>query len=690
MSLSACSIQTVGLSKNNFKGYEKEVKAIQVLLAQDFDLYYPGWVTGYFGDLTESAIKKLQARYGFATTGVMDANTISVLCHQQSKNLCPIRNYGYTVGDEDKVNKNNDIRIVQQLLSTTKKYHTGYYGKITAQMIAAFQSKFNLNVTGVLDKNTRDVMCKMITGVSPSQVSSYDLELVEIRSSKGNELKMDEKTSIILKEKNNSNVEIPVHDLIFRLNDKTATGALDKLGVSQEREQEILSFVCDNPGEKVFEVMLDYSDKIKEIDEVNNIKQLVVNCVGETDYGYECLIDKNYQCAYGKGGRIENIEDCNESCVKSTDKNKPDLLISKVERDGDKIKIYEENKGVVADKHYLEVKVSYGDETIDFGKPVELPYMIKGERDFSFDFKCPFDGNFKFAFNIDATNVILESDETNNIFEKEIVCGDVVDPKNIMYSCSKENGKCYVSTENTIGDYLTAEDCVKNCTFSGNDVKGGGYCCDVNTGQCTQYDDALARSQKGEPCCADETDCSTKCYEGYLQKQEVEKQQEQQKEQEQAKGVYCCNVAQKQCILYTTLESANARVAAGEFCFADQSECTKACSVIVAEEEKDFSGKRLVTFGLNNNVNLQTNCDNKYIQVNWKGFNNVLKVFKESNSRAYDKIVFAYNNISLGSSNVDFVNFADSGNIILKNPKSGVINTLLCDSSITNSSSFLD
>ncbi|MDD4123117.1 MAG: hypothetical protein PHO23_02760 [Candidatus Pacebacteria bacterium] len=42
MSLSACSIQTVGLSKDNFLGHEQEVKDIQVLLAQDFDLYYPG------------------------------------------------------------------------------------------------------------------------------------------------------------------------------------------------------------------------------------------------------------------------------------------------------------------------------------------------------------------------------------------------------------------------------------------------------------------------------------------------------------------------------------------------------------------------------------------------------------------------------------------------------------------------
>ncbi|MDD4123118.1 MAG: peptidoglycan-binding protein [Candidatus Pacebacteria bacterium] len=541
----------------------------------------------------------------------MDQNTINILCHQQSKNLCPIRNYGYTVGDEDKVNKNNDIRIVQQLLSKTKKYHTGYYGKVTAQLIAAFQSKYKLNVTGVFTEETRAMMCKMLTG-NTSVVSTVDLELASVSSSQGNKIKMDEKTSIVLKEKNNSSIELPVHSLLVKLNGKSATGVLDKLGVGQEREQELLSFVCDSPGDKIFEVFLDYSDNIKEIDEVNNIKQLVVSCDGGDDYGYECLIDKNYQCVYGKGGRIDDVEKCSESCVKSTELSKPDLLISKVERDGDKIKIYEENKGVVADKHFLEVKLSYNDQTIDFGKPVELPYMIKGERDFSFDFKCPADGVFNFKFNIDSTNVINESNELNNVFEKEIICGDVVDVSNIMYSCNKENGRCYISTENTVGDYLNIEDCVNNCTVDSDlteSKQGEGYCCDVENGQCTYYEDAKDRSQKGEPCCSEEGRCSELCAGLYEQKQQTTPEDKTEQK------AYCCSVKEKRCIAYSPAEAVKLNKG-GVFCSYDMQECSGACAKIIkAEEEKDLVGKPIMYFVENTNTKLKTTCAYNQIKI---------------------------------------------------------------------------
>ena len=507
MALNACSIKTIGLNKNNFKGHEVEVKGMQLLLAQDFDLYHPGWVTGYFGDLTELAIKKLQERYGLSQTGVLDEKTIYILCYQESKGLCPIRNYGYTIGDEDKVN--NDIRIIQQLLSKIKKYHTGYYGKISAQIMSAFQKKAGISITGVFDKDSRDFMCKALTGVDPNKPETLDLDLVELRSSLGNKVNVGEKTSIIIKEKNNSTVEIPAHMLALNLGTKSTTGTLDKLGVSQEREQELFSYVCDKPGDRVFEVMVDSTDIIKEIDEVNNLKQLVVNCVGDDRYGYECLIKKNYQCVYGEGGRIKELEDCTNSCKKSTADEKPDLLISKVERDGDKIKVFEENKGIVADEHYLEVKLEYGNKTIDYGKPIELSSLIKGERDFSFDFECPADGVFKFRFNIDSTNVIEESNEDNNIFETEIICGDVVDPKNIMYSCDKSDGRCYVSASNTVGDYLTPEDCLNKCSSGSGDVAGPnvGYCCNVDSGQCTYCKDGKERHTKGESCWADGKEC---------------------------------------------------------------------------------------------------------------------------------------------------------------------------------------
>jgi len=52
-----------------------EVKEIQEILKGDSDIYPEGYVTGYYGPLTEKAIKKLQKRCGLPETGELDDAT---------------------------------------------------------------------------------------------------------------------------------------------------------------------------------------------------------------------------------------------------------------------------------------------------------------------------------------------------------------------------------------------------------------------------------------------------------------------------------------------------------------------------------------------------------------------------------------------------------------------------------------
>ena len=52
-----------------------EVKAIQEILKSDPEIYPEGYVTGYFGSLTEKAIKKIQKRCGLLETGIVDEAT---------------------------------------------------------------------------------------------------------------------------------------------------------------------------------------------------------------------------------------------------------------------------------------------------------------------------------------------------------------------------------------------------------------------------------------------------------------------------------------------------------------------------------------------------------------------------------------------------------------------------------------
>jgi peptidoglycan hydrolase-like protein with peptidoglycan-binding domain len=53
----------------------EEVKAIQEILKTDSDVYPEGYVTGYYGSLTEKAIKKLQKKCGLPETGEIDDET---------------------------------------------------------------------------------------------------------------------------------------------------------------------------------------------------------------------------------------------------------------------------------------------------------------------------------------------------------------------------------------------------------------------------------------------------------------------------------------------------------------------------------------------------------------------------------------------------------------------------------------
>lgn len=74
--LQGSSQQTVTFTKDLAKGTEDaEVIKLQKFLAQYPEIYPEGLVTGYFGLLTETALKKWQVKQGIEATGVVDSQT---------------------------------------------------------------------------------------------------------------------------------------------------------------------------------------------------------------------------------------------------------------------------------------------------------------------------------------------------------------------------------------------------------------------------------------------------------------------------------------------------------------------------------------------------------------------------------------------------------------------------------------
>ena len=62
------------------KGQKSEaVRDLQRILSTDPAIYPKGMVTGYYGPLTEQAVKRVQERYGLPSTGVVDEATQSII-----------------------------------------------------------------------------------------------------------------------------------------------------------------------------------------------------------------------------------------------------------------------------------------------------------------------------------------------------------------------------------------------------------------------------------------------------------------------------------------------------------------------------------------------------------------------------------------------------------------------------------
>ncbi len=76
MPIEVCPYENVTLNPG-MRG--DEVKALQSMLAQDPTIYPQGMITGYYGPLTQEAVRRLQQRHGLPETGILDQNTRPVI-----------------------------------------------------------------------------------------------------------------------------------------------------------------------------------------------------------------------------------------------------------------------------------------------------------------------------------------------------------------------------------------------------------------------------------------------------------------------------------------------------------------------------------------------------------------------------------------------------------------------------------
>jgi len=160
-----CFIKTLGLARGYFDKPADEVIGLQKYLNQKG--FYPENITsGYFGILTEVALKKFQSSVGIANTGIVDNQTFKAICGYESNQVigCPFVTNNLSAGLFEEAS--NEVKALQMILVKLNlldsQYQTGFYGKVTTDAVKKFQEKVNLSQTGILNIETRTVLCDMI------------------------------------------------------------------------------------------------------------------------------------------------------------------------------------------------------------------------------------------------------------------------------------------------------------------------------------------------------------------------------------------------------------------------------------------------------------------------------------------------------------------------------------------------
>lgn len=157
-----------------------QIKEVQQLLKAKGFFTYPT-ATGYFGAITETAVKKFQASARLPVTGVVDEKTYAALkavakpaakqavktsakpamkqTTQLATNTNTVASSTAKSATEWKLGASGEaVKTLQQQLQTlgyfTYPQLTGYFGTVTREAVKKFQKDAGLPITGVADRTT--------------------------------------------------------------------------------------------------------------------------------------------------------------------------------------------------------------------------------------------------------------------------------------------------------------------------------------------------------------------------------------------------------------------------------------------------------------------------------------------------------------------------------------------------------
>ena len=205
--------------------------------------YFSGNTTGYYGSITEAAVKKFQSAKGISKTGTVGPITTKALSGTGTSSRS-------STGSEKKTAERETLKKTQSILQKMGLYKgkiDGLYGKMTSVAIKEFQKKYGMKTTGTIDKETETKILNHYAStatssrggstVSNSQVSrtvTVDTEKQEVKlmeaASEGEEVSQEpEKDEALEPAKPTSKSKIEVLDWWTAANKAFARGSNAKV-----------------------------------------------------------------------------------------------------------------------------------------------------------------------------------------------------------------------------------------------------------------------------------------------------------------------------------------------------------------------------------------------------------------------------------------------------------------------------
>ena len=130
--------------------------------------YYDGEMTGYYGSMTTTAVRNFQTANGLKVTGDADEKTLAAIA---SENAVPKSAYLISSETEEEIlhldedlepgDSGAAVKQLQKLLTELGYFNgdcTGLFGSVTQTALMEFQTMNFLEVTGIADEMTREML----------------------------------------------------------------------------------------------------------------------------------------------------------------------------------------------------------------------------------------------------------------------------------------------------------------------------------------------------------------------------------------------------------------------------------------------------------------------------------------------------------------------------------------------------